>query len=65
MAGEFERWDGEKTDLDICHCPKCKNYFWVPTEHAAIELPAFCCWCGFRFDGHIQIGGPESNEKIP
>lgn len=65
MSQEFERFDGQKTEVDICHCPACKNYFWAATEQLRIELPAFCCWCGFRFTGFRRISGQESNDMIP
>lgn len=59
MSQEFERFDGEKVEVDCCVCCYCKNYFWTRTDHNAIERPMFCCWCGEKFSGVRECGDDE------
>jgi hypothetical protein len=39
----------EQVDLDGIRCTVCTNYFFV--VDGAIELPAYCCYCGTKFTG--------------
>ena len=41
-------WDGQTgLSLDGLRCRKCQNRFWV--EDLLLEVPAFCCYCGTKF----------------
>jgi hypothetical protein len=57
----FLRNDGRSATLDVCLCSVCRNHFWI--QHAMIELPTFCPYCGVRFE-HTSWSGPEINEQI-
>lgn len=52
--------DGKQADVSCCACAKCRNYFWV--QHAEIEEPKFCPYCGVRFTITTGISGEEMNE---
>lgn len=41
---------GESITVSACACPRCKNVIWAQNTH--ISPPAFCAYCGYKFEGY-------------
>ena len=50
----------ESRELDGCRCSKCLNRFWI--EHAMIEIPNHCPYCGVVFMASSLVDGWAFNE---
>jgi ribosomal protein L33 len=57
----FTRFDGVVKDVACLACDVCKNYFWF--QHAEIELPKFCPFCGTKHPGVYVLTNEEIAKK--
>lgn len=53
---------GSKVEVGTVVCPKCTNYFFAP--HLQFERPAFCCYCGLKFEGFVVKSTVDIEEDL-